>query len=280
MDMCNSSFLESSEAGSIGSSSTFNHRYQQNASSEEGRDRQHLNNSAKKLNLPSFNHSECTPQCLTQLPAPQCVRTPTTTSTSTSNVLDSPVSESINSLSPLMIPIPEIVNIVSSVTLGCWLDLKSIARRSENATYNPRRNGSVIMKIKEPYSTAIIFRTGKIICTGAKNEIESSIAVRKFVKIIQKLGFRIRYFEFKIQNIVGSCEVRFQINLELLAIAYAKFSKYEPELFPGLLYNMENPNVLLLIFQSGKIVITSTKERIDIYCAFSKIYPILKDFKK
>ncbi|XP_023233446.1 TATA-box-binding protein-like [Centruroides sculpturatus] len=279
MDMCDSSFLERPEADLIGSFSTFNHQYQQSTSSEEGCDQQHLNNSAKKLNLSSFNHSECTPpQCLTQFPAPHSVRTRamTSTSTSTSNVLlDSPISESINSLFPLMIPIPQIVNIVSSVTLGCWLDLKNIARRSENATYNPRRNGSVIMKIKNPYTTAIIFRTGKIICTGAKNEIESSIAVRKFVKIIQKLGYRIRYFEFKIQNIVGSCEVRFQINLELLAIAYAKFSKYEPELFPGLVYNMENPNVLLLIFQYGKIVITGTKERIDIYCAFNKIYPIL-----
>lgn len=56
--------------------------------------------------------------------------------------------------------------------------------------------------------------------------------------------------------------------------------KYEPELFPGLIYRMINPKVVLLIFVSGKIVLTGAKEREQIYEAFENMYPVLGEFKK
>ncbi|MED6255554.1 TATA box-binding protein-like 2 [Ataeniobius toweri] len=55
---------------------------------------------------------------------------------------------------------------------------------------------------------------------------------------------------------------------------------YEPELFPGLIYRMVKPRIVLLIFVSGKVVLTGAKERAEIYEAFENIYPILKVFKK
>jgi TATA-box binding protein (TBP) (component of TFIID and TFIIIB) len=32
--------------------------------------------------------------------------------------------------------------------------------------------------------------------------------------------------------------------------------QYEPELFPGLIYRMKQPKIVLLIFVSGKVVLT------------------------
>lgn len=119
-----------------------------------------------------------------------------------------------------------------------------------------------------------------MVCTGAKSEEESKLAARKYARIIQKLGFDTKFTDFKIQNMVGSCDVKFNIRLEGLVLQHAQFCSYEPELFPGLIYRMVRPRVVLLIFVSGKVVLTGAKVREEIYDAFESIYPILKSFKK
>ncbi|CEH18038.1 transcription initiation factor tfiid-1 [Ceraceosorus bombacis] len=176
--------------------------------------------------------------------------------------------------------LPTLQNIVATVNLDVKLDLKTIALHARNAEYNPKRFAAVIMRIREPKTTALIFASGKMVVTGAKSEEDSRLASRKYARIIQKLGFEAKFSEFKIQNIVGSCDVRFPIRLEGLAYAHGPFSSYEPELFPGLIYRMVNPKVVLLIFVSGKIVLTGAKVREEIYSAFEKILPVLAEYKK
>jgi len=176
--------------------------------------------------------------------------------------------------------VPQLQNIVSTVNLGCPLDLKNIALRARNAEYNPKRFAAVIMRIRDPRTTALIFSSGKMVCTGAKSEEDSRLAARKYARIIQKLGFPAKFKEFRIQNMVGSCDVKFPIRLEGLMFSHSQFSSYEPELFPGLIYRMFEPKIVLLIFVSGKVVLTGAKERQDIHEAFDNIYPILKNFKK
>lgn len=157
------------------------------------------------------------------------------------------------------------------------------------------------MRIREPRTTALIFSSGKMVCTGAKSEEDSRLAARKYARIIQKLGFVVsttqeaimllsydnispylqaKFLDFKIQNMVGSCDVKFPIRLEGLVLTHGRFSSYEPELFPGLIYRMVKPRIVLLIFVSGKVVLTGAKVRQEIYDAFDNIYPILKSFKK
>lgn len=131
------------------------------------------------------------------------------------------------------------------------------------------------MRIREPKTTALIFASGKMVVTGAKSEDDSKLASRKYARIIQKLGFNARFTDFKIQNIVGSCDIKFPIRLEGLASRHHNFSSYEPELFPGLIYRMMKPKIVLLIFVSGKIVLTGAKVRDEIYAAFEMIYPVL-----
>ncbi|KAL8264542.1 hypothetical protein R6Q59_022672 [Mikania micrantha] len=136
------------------------------------------------------------------------------------------------------------------------------------------------MRIREPKTTALIFASGKMVCTGAKSEQQSKLAARKYARIIQKLGFPAKFKDFKIQNIVGSCDVKFPIRLEGLAYSHGAFSSYEPELFPGLIYRMKQPKIVLLIFVSGKIVLTGAKVRDETYTAFENIYPVLTEFRK
>ncbi|XP_005089151.1 TATA-box-binding protein [Aplysia californica] len=175
---------------------------------------------------------------------------------------------------------PTLQNIVCTVSLATKLDLKTIALRARNAEYNPKRFAAVIMRIREPRTTALIFSSGKMVCTGAKSEESAKLAARKYARIVQKLGFPAKFLDFKIQNMVGSCDVRFPIRLEGLVLTHAQFSSYEPELFPGLIYRMVKPRIVLLIFVSGKVVLTGAKVRTEIYEAFENIYPILKGFRK
>uniref|UniRef100_A0A453JJ96 TATA-box-binding protein n=1 Tax=Aegilops tauschii subsp. strangulata TaxID=200361 RepID=A0A453JJ96_AEGTS len=102
----------------------------------------------------------------------------------------------------------------------------------------------------------------------------------QYARIIQKLGFPAKFKDFKIQNIVASCDVKFPIRLEGLAYSHGAFSSYEPELFPGLIYRMRQPKIVLLIFVSGKIVLTGAKVREETYTAFENIYPVLTEFRK
>jgi transcription initiation factor TFIID TATA-box-binding protein len=175
---------------------------------------------------------------------------------------------------------PTLQNIISTVNLAVTLDLKTIALHARNAEYNPKRFAAVIMRIREPKTTALIFASGKMVCTGAKSEDESKLAARKYARIIQKLGFEVSFTDFKVQNIVASADVGFPVRLEGLAQQHSKYSSYEPELFPGLIYRMLKPKVVLLIFVSGKIVLTGAKTRDNVYEAFELIYSVLRLFRK
>ena len=103
-----------------------------------------------------------------------------------------------------------------------------------------QRFAAVIMRIREPKTTALIFASGKMVVTGAKSEDDSRLASRKYARIVQKLGFDAKFSEFKIQNIVGSCDVKFPIRLEGLAYSHGQFSSYEPEVSADYVYSRDN----------------------------------------
>ena len=196
---------------------------------------------------------------------------------------------------PQIDSIVKISNIVSTADLSCQFNLKAISLQAKNSEYNPKRFSGLIMRIKEPKTTALIFSTGKIVVLGAKTEEDSKNACRKYGKILKSLGYTsIVLKKFKIQNIVSSCKVNFNIKISRLYIhmkglLYSDKVHYEPELFPGLIYhyidenNLSNPtdnqlNLVFLVFSSGNIVIAGAKNRHQAYNAFEKFYPLLFKF--
>ena len=191
-------------------------------------------------------------------------------------------------------PQPQIVNIVSMVNLRVPLNLKLIALKCRNSEYNPSRINAVIMRIKEPKAAALIFNSGIIIVLGARDKEKSKQAAKIFAKQIKNLGYEVKFSDFKIVNIVATCDLGFPIKLTQLNIKLNyMLSKnkstndedekspchYEPEVFPGLIYHMTKPELTLLIFQSGKMNFVGAKNKDDIYEALQKIYPLLCKFK-
>jgi transcription initiation factor TFIID TATA-box-binding protein len=173
-----------------------------------------------------------------------------------------------------------IQNISSTANLGVRLDLKQIALRCRNTEFNPRRFAAVIMRLREPRATALIFASGKMCVTGTKSTHNAALAAQRFAYIVEMVGFKPAMIDFKVQNMVGTLDVGFPIRLEGLVYAHSTFASYEPELFPGLIYRLVSPRVVFLIFVSGKVVITGAKTEQNMTEALTKIYPVLVEFRK
>nr|CCA17100.1 TATAboxbinding protein putative [Albugo laibachii Nc14] len=174
----------------------------------------------------------------------------------------------------------KVMNVVGTIDLKTRLELKTIALHARNAEYNPKRFCAVVMRLRDPKTTALIFSSGKIVITGARSEEFCRLAGRKFTRVIQKLHFPARFENFRIQNIMGTSDVHFSIRLEGILNDHARFCSYEPELFPGLIYRLTEPKLTMLIFVSGKIVFCGAKDSSHLDQAIEKMYPVLLEYRK
>lgn len=155
-----------------------------------------------------------------------------------------------------------------------------IAQSVRNAEYNPTRFQAVILRIREPRSTALIFKSGKMIVTGTKKKVDNKNACEKYTAIIRKIGFPVSMGNYTVQNITATGDAGFPVRLEGFIYAHSSVSTYEPELFPGLVYRMASPKMTLLIFVSGKIVLTGAKTTEDLETAGNDIIEKLMEFRK
>jgi transcription initiation factor TFIID TATA-box-binding protein len=176
-------------------------------------------------------------------------------------------------------PEARIENIVATVILDHGLDLNLIEARIIDVEYNPDQFPGLIYRMRNPKVTALIFKSGKMVVTGTKSLKELVYAVKRILKTLQDHGIEIRGKpKIQIQNIVASANLHVNVDLEKAAFVLPG-SMYEPDQFPGLIYRMDKPRVVLLIFSSGKMVITGAKRENEVHEAVHKIYRILKENK-
>ena len=172
---------------------------------------------------------------------------------------------------------PQIQNIVCTCNLGSALYLQGLAQRLEVCEYNPDRFAAVTFRLKYPKSTALIFSSGKLVCTGCKSKNEARLALLYYVHVIQqRMSLDVGIYEFEVQNMVASAYLGHTICLTQLFLEYNKESSYEPELFPGLIFRQIGCPVVFLVFDSGRIVLTGAKEEGLIHEAWAMIVPVLE----
>ncbi|MEB3845188.1 MAG: TATA-box-binding protein [Desulfurococcales archaeon] len=172
-------------------------------------------------------------------------------------------------------PEAKIENIVATVILDHPLDLNLIETRIPDVDYNPDQFPGLVFRLSNPKVTALIFKSGKMVVTGAKSVNQLVFAIKKIIKSLIDAGIPVRGVpKTQIQNIVASANLHAYVDLEAAAYALPG-SMYEPEQFPGLIYRMPSPTVVLLIFSSGKMVITGAKREIDVENAVVNIYKTL-----
>ncbi len=176
-------------------------------------------------------------------------------------------------------PKPEyrIENIVATVILQHPLDLNLIEARIPEVEYNPDQFPGLVFRMQNPKVTALIFKSGKMVVTGTKSVNQLVYAVKRILKALIDKGIEIRGRpQIQLQNIVASANLHVIVDLEKAAQELER-SMYEPEQFPGLIYRMSKPRVVLLIFSSGKMVITGAKREHEVEEAVKTIYKILKE---
>lgn len=171
----------------------------------------------------------------------------------------------------------KIRNVVASANLHQKIDLNAIMRTFINVKYAPKRFPGLVFPLKSPRTTTLIFSTGKMVCTGAKSVKTAKRAVRKVVKELKEEGFIIkRKPDITIQNIVSTADMGVRVDLEGVAELQDNVM-YEPGMFPGVIYRMKEPRVVILIFHSGKMVITGAKTGRDAEEAVRKLMALLRD---
>ncbi len=169
-----------------------------------------------------------------------------------------------------------IENVVTSASINQKLDLNAIVKGYPGVEYRPEQFPGLVFRLKRPKTATLIFNSGKMVCTGAKSEKESKRAVIKVVRELKKSGIIIvGKPEMKVQNIVASANLGGLIDLERSAYSLGK-TMYEPEQFPGLIYRMSIPKVVILLFASGKLVCTGAKKEENVYEAVTKIHETLE----
>jgi len=174
-------------------------------------------------------------------------------------------------------PEVRIENIVATVIFEHQLDLDLIEQGVSNIEYNPDQFPGLILRLDSPKVTALIFRSGKMVVTGAKRTSDLIKAVKKILRMFIKSGVTISGKpRIQIQNIVASANLGMEVLLEKAAYLLEN-TMYEPEQFPGLIYRLTDPKVVLLIFSSGKMVITGAKSEEEVEKAVNYTYKKLLD---
>ena len=173
-----------------------------------------------------------------------------------------------------------VVNIVVSTSLEHDIPLEKMAATLSNTEYNPEQFPGLVIRIKEPKTSALIFSSGKVVCTGARSMDKVEESIKKIIQSLKKIGITITIKpEINIQNIVASGTVGMDLNLNILAMKLPN-TEYEPEQFPGLVYKLDEAKATFLLFSNGKIVCTGTKSEDEVRKALDMLIERLKKVVK
>ena len=182
---------------------------------------------------------------------------------------------------PKVGPTINVENIVASATVKHRMELNAVVKAFPDSEYRPGRFPGLVFRLKKPKTSTLIFGSGKMICTGARSEKEAERALRKLVKVLKEGGILIMGKpEIKIVNVVATVNLGGSIDLsELYESERGMRGRivYEPEQFPGLIYRMDSPRAVFLVFSSGKLVCTGAKREEDVHQAVIKLHQQLDE---
>ena len=174
----------------------------------------------------------------------------------------------------------KIVNMVGTSKIGEDFDLHSLALNLEGAEYEPEQFPGLVYRIKEPKAAFLIFRSGKVVCTGTRSATEAKTALDVATANLKDIGENVLPNpKINIVNIVASADLKSE-NLNLGQVAMhlgLENIEYEPEQFPGMVYRMDVPKVVILIFSAGKVICTGARSKKDVELALENMHRELEE---
>jgi len=170
----------------------------------------------------------------------------------------------------------KIQNIVLSVTYeDTEFNLEKLARSLDGTVYDPELFPGIVYKSEHPRASFLIFASGKMNCVGARSMADAKLAIKKLTNKLRKARIKVKSEpKVEVQNIVASISFGRKFDLEHIASRFEN-TEYEPEVFPGLVFRLDDPKAVLLLFVSGKGVCAGVKSMRDVNRAAQKINRIL-----
>jgi len=170
-----------------------------------------------------------------------------------------------------------VVNVISTYTVGKRLPLASLGGL-EGFEYDPNKYHGKISYFKNHHIEGMlsVFNTGKIISGGAKSELSSRMNMQHLERILRLNNLiekEIR--DFKVQNIVASVDLEMPIEMEQV-VGRIHGVVYELEQFPGaMFYLLKLTHVSVLLFYTGKAILTGIKSEAQVPLAVEELYEAL-----
>ena len=177
------------------------------------------------------------------------------------------------------VPSPRISNVVATFTCGKQLDLLRFAQQY-SFEFQPSRFAACAIRIKNSFSrsTALAFSSGKFVVTGCRSESESLLASRKYIGLLNRLGERLSFIKFRVQNIVSSVDLGRPLLLHKLVKKYTDQVSWENRKFPGAILRDPKSKLVVLVFRSGKCVITGAKSRRQLVREWPALFRKIEEF--
>ena len=160
----------------------------------------------------------------------------------------------------------KIENIVASGVVAESIDLVEFSKTVDNCELNKKRFPGAVYRIADPKIASLIFSSGKIVLTGIRNNKALTDGLAIIIKSLKKAGIKpLKEPKVAVTNMVCSYDLGKYINLSKVVITFnLENIEYEPEQFPGLVYRIKDPKIVVLIFSSGKIILTGGRNLKDV----------------
>lgn len=167
-----------------------------------------------------------------------------------------------------------IQNVVATVAYErTEFNLERLARilGPDDARYDPELFPGISYKLEGSRASFLIFASGKMNCVGAESMKDAKLAIKRMTRKLRRAGVEIKSEpNVKVQNIVASIDFGRGFDLEEIARNFEN-TEYEPEVFPGLVFRLDDPRVVVLLFVSGKGVCVGAKSEGDVRRAAERI---------
>lgn len=152
---------------------------------------------------------------------------------------------------------------------------------SAKVTYRSGRLPCLVFKFESSRVAVLLFGSGRLVCVGGRSKCEAEKVVLKVVKLLRSLGMEVEKPEIIVRNVVASVDLGRHVDLEGLCEGAGGSDSmliYEPEQFPQLIFRVDSPRVVFLIFSNGKVVCLGAKSMEEVHEAFKKLEGWLKQF--
>lgn len=166
------------------------------------------------------------------------------------------------------------------------LNLETICRFLPNSLYEKQKFAAITIRLGSPQCTTLLFTSGKMVLTGCKSFMEVLLASMNCLYTLRSFlpGVEFELCDVAIQNIVGNADLRLRPDEKLDLNAFYEdhnvYCTYQPNMFPGLIYRPTHVNIVVLLFFSGRVVLTGARTMSCVYGGWSTLFPLIAQYKR